>query len=248
MGETTERAPQEGSPGQPEPGPFRVLCPQCAADSDSPDILFTIRTFATAPHTDFVLAEIGCGACGTDFDVGLWPRPVLEEEGPLVEPPDAAGLRGRYLRMVEDYRRQWEAFYQEDPPAGEIDFSADFLEPREDRLTTLPVRALAAARGLRKAVAAHPGSLPVGFLRIGWYNCVMSLDEDRSGPLPYELCLSVNHGLAAPVILPQIELRFLSSIFFLPDEWAFLTCSPGSMTPVTFFRVGLSSPEEATEC
>ena len=48
---------------------------------------------------------------------------------------------------------------------------------------------LAAARGLRQALAQRPGAQPPGIVLLGSYRCIPSFDETPQAPAPYALHL-----------------------------------------------------------
>jgi hypothetical protein len=162
------------------------------------------------------------------------------------------------MKLVENYRQQWEAFYSlhvapEDRPA--VDFSAIDLDPSGERWVAVPAQVLAAARGMRKAVATRPGEeVPPGFLRVGQFNCLLSFDGTPSfnntrppdDPMPYALHLSVMNTLA-PGSLSAAEETFLLSLFYVPGERPFLRGQPGQTVPVIHYYLGADLPE-LNEC
>jgi hypothetical protein len=220
---------------------------------------------------------IHCNTCQQDFDVGLWPiEPERlmrhqSEWGELrtYETPDAMVLLNRYLRMIEVSRRKWEIAYKR-KAEGDIGrlgiyYPGAYVDPSASRLTAVPARCLAAARALRKVVAAHPGQDPVGRLQVGAFQCVLSLDEMPTAYAPYSLHLSVSDSslprtpsaqqtmLVSPLFFTPtegdlrtpttLETGLLAALFFIPAERPFLTSETGESLPVTHIRLGLQRPE-----
>jgi hypothetical protein len=111
-----------------------------------------------------------------------------------------------------------------------------------DRFLAPPMAALAAARGLRQAVAARPGAHPPAVALIGPYKGVLSFDETPQAPHPYALHLSVGNA-AAPGHLPIGELHWLVSLFFTPGEAPLLLAEPGQRVPVIHYYLPAYEPE-----
>ena len=202
--------------------PFKVVCPQCDADSDTQD--FELRTAAPAPHADFLLAEIRCESCGAVTDFAVWVpmmQEFLEKSGLSEHPhPQGVALLDRYLGLVAAYRQEWDEQYASctDPyelNRHEIDLSQTAVEVSDTRLSAIPARVLAAARGLRQAAAALPGETPVGRLTIGPFTCVVSFDESPNAAFPGEV--------------------------------PFLQAEPGQIKPVIHYYLGAHAPE-LNEC
>jgi hypothetical protein len=105
---------------------------------------------------------------------------------------------------------------------------------------------LAAARGLRQAVAERPGAQPPGRVRLGSYRCVLSFDETPRAPYPYALHLSVGNDVL-PGVLPPYELHWLISLYFTPGEVPLLLTRPGQTVPVVHFHLPAYTPE-LNEC
>lgn len=61
--------------------------------------------------------------------------------------------------------------------------------------------ALAACRGLRRAVATRPGVQPPAVLLLGHYRCIVSFDRTPERPYPYAFHVSVGNS-ALPGHLP----------------------------------------------
>jgi len=102
--------------------------------------------------------------------------------------------------------------------------------------------ALAAARGLRQAVAQRPGVQPPGVILLGSYRCVLSFDETPQAPYPYALHVSVGNDLLAGV-LPTYELHWLVSLFFTPGEVPLLLTQPGQTVPVVHYYLPAYTPD-----
>jgi hypothetical protein len=235
--------------------PFRVCCPQCGADSEAEDHVFGIGNLAHVPQSDFLLLEVRCETCGIQFDTGLWPytekmwesflRAVAEWAEQLTS--GAAAVMDRYLRLVEESRAEWERFYAKgydrEPGQHSLDVSGDSLVPSATRLTAVSPRALALARGLRQAGSAHPGRDPVGMLRLGPFNCALSVDETPEARFPYSLHLSVSHALQLGQPSPA-EAALLLALFYTPNERDAISRQPGEqLRYVTHYRLGCLSPD-----
>lgn len=266
---------------EPDRNAFHLFCPRCSADSDAEDKVFHYRNPAPVPDANFLLMEIYCDTCQQDFDVGLWPidperfAQKENEAGELrrYETPDAMVILNRYLGMIEVSRRKWEVVYKRKAKGDRghlgIYYPRAYVDPSETRLTAIPARCLAAARGLRKAVAAHPGQDPVGPLQVGAFRCVLSLEETQTPSAPCCLHLSVSDSslprtpaaqetmLVSPLLFAPTErdlrtptapeTEFLASLFYTPAERPFLTFEAGQSLPVTHIRLGHRTLEQR-EC
>jgi hypothetical protein len=244
----------DDAPGD-EAVPFDLRCEGCGADINAPDKLFEVRNHAFVPHADYMLTEIHCLSCGTRNDAAAWiidrreARKALETvRGPLDMTPASMALLDRYLRMVEGYRQQWESFYRlgAEDDWREVDFSGIDPDLSGRRGVVIPARALAAARGCRKAAAAHPDEGPPGALRVTWFNCVLSLDEMPEARQPYALHLSVHNTLTSGA-LSEVQQSFLLSLVFTPGEVPFVWTEPGESDPLTHFYLG-SDSTDLNEC
>lgn len=236
---------------------FDLICSGCGADVNAPDKEFWMGNLAFPPHADYALSEVRCLTCDMRVDLCLWI--VSKEEwlkdlaaegaSPEVLAPDAVAVLDRYLKLVENYRRQWETFYGLDWERGlpEIDFSSLDLDFSGERWPSMRAEVLAAARGMRKAVATRPGEGDApGMLRVGQFQCILSFDEISDDPMPYALHLSVMNRLT-PGMLSAAEEAFLLSLFYVPGERPFLRAQPGQTVPVTHYYLGADSPE-LNEC
>jgi len=179
-----------------------------------------------------------------------WLKDLAAEGGASeVLAPDAVAVLDRYLKLVENYRRQWETFYGLDweKELPEIDFSSLDLDFSGERWPSMRAEVLAAARGMRKAVATRPGEEdPPGLLRVGQFQCILSFDGTPDDPMPYALHLSVMNRLT-PGMLSTAEEAFLLSLFYVPGERPFLRAQPGETVPVTHYYLGADS-SELNEC
>ena len=126
-----------------------------------------------------------------------------------------------------------------------MDPSEKYVAPATTRLTAVMAQILASARGLRKAVSAHPGQRSVAMLRIGPFKCALTLEGSPCALLPWSLHLSVSNSLALGR-LANLEEVFLVSLFFSPDERPSLTREEGHAWPETHFRLGCVSPDVTT--
>jgi hypothetical protein len=268
---------------QPAPKPFRVFCPRCSADSDAEGKVFAVGSPVLAPHANFLLMELHCNTCQKEFDIGLWPidperfAQKENEAGELggYETPDTMVILNRYLRMIEVSRRKWEIAYRRkaEGAAGRLGmhYPRAYVDPSETRLTAIPARCLAVARGLRKVVAAHPGQDPVGLLQVGAFQCLLSLEETPNASAPYCLHLSVSDSsleripaaqeawlqerglVVSPLFFAPtegdlrtptpMETGLLACLFFTPAERPFLTSEAGQSLPVAHIRLGLQTPD-----
>lgn len=212
--------------GETEPAaaaPFHFICPGCGADIDAPDRYFTLGPMALLPHAHHVLISVRCLTCETDHDLVGWTidqQCFMSEIGPEAFPtgdPQAAALMERYEQFVRRHRREMDAQYELPEGWAEIDLSGIDVDIQADRFFARPMAALAAARGLRQAVAERLGAQPPGVLLLGSYRCLLSFDETPESPYPYALHLSVGNA-ELPGHLPSYEIHWLVSLFFTPGE------------------------------
>ena len=234
--------------------PFRVFCPSCGADSDADGQDFTFDNPTFIPYSDFMLSEIGCLTCKEKFDICFWPvdhesfsRSLPSDGEPLdATDPQILATLNRYERLIEASRQEWEGYYERgwDKEVGQhgMDLSQEHVVPETTRLTAANARVLAACRGLRKAVSAHPGQAPVAILQLGPFNCALSLEVAPSPPFAYTLHLSVSHSLLLGT-LNDPETAFLVSRFFSPEERSSLLREEGQNAPVTHFRLPCTSSD-----
>lgn len=238
--------------------PFRVFCPQCGADSDAEDHVFGIGNLVHVPQSDFLLVQVRCETCGIQFDTALWPyteemwEAFLDAVAEAAEQltSGAAAVMDRYLRLVQESRADWERFYargyDREPGQHSLEVSGASLVPSPTRLTAVSPRALALARGLRQAGAGHPGRDPVGMLRLGPFNCALSVDETPDARFPYSLHLSVSHALQLGQPSPA-EAALLLALFYTPGERDAVSRQPGEhLRYVTHYRLGCLSPDVST--
>ncbi len=225
------------------PDSLYLVCPRCGVDSDTED--FEIFNPAFVPHADYVLIEGKCLTCGMTADLALWlinKQEFLEGQSADYLTADSVSILDRYLTMVEESRREWENVYDREPALHEKDLSQEHIELSSTRFRAISAQLLAAARGLRKVVFDHPGCPPIGILRLGHFNCALSLDETPSAVWPYALHLSVGN-ICAPGKFSGIEQAFLASLFFTPGEVGSLRAEPGQTQPLIHFYSGADSLE-----
>jgi len=115
-------------------------------------------------------------------------------------------------------------------------------EDAMDRFFAPPLIMLAAARGLRQAVADRPGAQPPGIVLLGQYKCVLSFDETPQASYPYALHLSVGNTVV-PGHLPSYALHWLVSLFFTPGEVPLLLAQPGQTVPVVHYYLPAYEPD-----
>lgn len=242
--------------------PFRLCCDGCAADIDAPDKEFALRAFVLVADADYALREVHCMSCGATTDAAVWliskDDLVAESGGDLEQAytPGSVALIDRYLKLVEQARQGWEQIYGHDDELPECDLSEVlFAEPSERQAVAFPARVLAAARGLRLAVETHPLEDPPGMLRIGQFNCLLSIEdpsrraldaaiaseedmagrpEREPGRRPWCLHLSVNNA-RDPGSFSKAEQLCLLSLFFTPTEVRLVRGMPGVRLPVIHF-------------
>jgi hypothetical protein len=82
----------------------------------------------------------------------------------------------RYEDLVQKCRRELDGQYEQAEGWPEVDLSAVEVEILTDRFFARPMAVLAAARGLRHAVARRPGAQPPGIVLLGSYRCILSFD------------------------------------------------------------------------
>lgn len=237
--------------GETEPAataPFHFACPGCGADIDAPDRSFTLGPPALVPHAHHILLSVRCLTCETDHDLAIWtidqPR-FISEVGPEAfqgNDPQVTVLLARYEDLVKEHRREVDAQYEEGQGGPEVDCSTVEIAIRTDRFFARPMAVLAAARGLRQAVAHRPGAPPPGVVLLGAYRCILSFDETPQAPYPYALHLSVGNGVI-PGHLPNADLYWLLSLFFTPGEVPFLLAEPGRTVPVIHYYLPAYTPE-----
>jgi hypothetical protein len=228
--------------------PFHFACTGCGTDIDAPDRYFTLGSMVLVPHAHHVLIPVRCLTCETDHDLVAWMidrQRFISEAGPEAFPPgdpEAAALAERYEHLVRTYRRELDAQHEELEGSPEVDLSGVDVEIQADRFFARPMAALAAARGLRQAVALRPGAQPPGVIRFGSYRCVLSFDETPQAPYRYALHLSVGNDVL-PGVLPSSELHWLVSLFFTPGEVPLLRTQPGQTMPVVHFYLPAYTPD-----
>lgn len=251
-------------PGPPQPldlsHGFAFVCPGCGADADTEESSFLVACVASVPHSEFMVLELHCETCGLVSDLCAWPllRNLVSKgdaptgEDVTSETPGTSALLDRYSRLVEESRREWEALYAREcyrePGLHSIDLTTDHVVPTTRRLTAIAARVLAAARGCRKAVAAHPGLDPTGLLKVGSFRCTLSLDETPGALHPYALHLSVS-GISRLGTLSPLEQGFLISLFYTEEERSLLWTKEGeTFRPVTHFFVSCPSWDDVGIC
>lgn len=231
-----------------EPFPARFICPFCGADSDAADKVFEISAPAFIPHADYALVESLCCTCGVRTYFGVFPvrgrdHPTAPDDASVGMLAEDRALLERYLTGVEAYRHEWQGAYEYSEEQHVVDLAGDDVQLFDpSRFVTVPARVLAAARGLRHAVAAHPGSPPAGLLAAGQFTFALSLDATPQGPMQYALHLSVMNTLA-PGMLSLVEQEFVLSLFFTPGERPLLCAEHGHVQPVTHFYLAADTPE-----
>ncbi len=251
-------------PGPPQPldlsHGFAFVCPGCGADADTEESSFLVACVAFVPHSEFMLLELHCETCGLVSDLCAWPLPrdrISKRDAPTGEDvasdtPETLALLDRYYRLVEESRLEWEALYAREcyrePGLHGVDLTKDHVALTTRRLTAIAARVLAAARGCRKAVAAHPGLDPTGLLKVGAFRCTLSLDETPEALHPDALHLCVSGGLGLGTLSP-LEQGFLVSLFYTEEERPLIWSKEGETSrPVTHFFVGCPSRDDMSIC
>lgn len=251
--------------------PFRTYCPRCRVDSGADDTVFFVRDPIHAPDSDFLLLAVRCDACQLDFDLAIWPAdPDRTSGGTLAEEetPDTMRTLERYCHMVQVACRRWGRIYQQQRQGEQghwgIFYPRAYVDPSATGRTAIPARCLAAARALRKTVAIHPGEGPFGRLQIGPFHCTLGLDEGDPGVVPYllHLCAVDSSMPRTPAAQEEMylspvaftptarmlrtpnpfEVRFLSSLFFLPPELSCLSQHEYPGEPGVHVVLPLQSP------
>ncbi len=230
---------------------FAFVCPGCGADADAEESGFQVACAAFLPHSAFLLLELHCETCDLVSDLCAWPFRHTGEDA-ASDTPETVALLDRYSRLVEKSRLEWEALYARecfrDPGLHGIDLTKHPVVPTTRRMTAIAARVLAAARGCRKAVAAHPGLDPTGLLKVGAFRCTLSLDETPEALHPYTLHLSVSGSLGLGTLSP-LELGILVSLFYTAEERPRIWSKEGGISrPVTHFFVGCPSREGVAIC
>ena len=225
-----------------------MTCTGCGADIDAPDRYFTLGPMALVPHANLALIAVRCLTCETDHELVIWTvdqQRFISEAGPgafQMNDPQVIALMERYENLAQTYRRELDEQYEQAEGWPEVDLSAVAVEILTDRFFARPMAVLAAARGLRHAVAQRPGVQPPGVVLLGSYRCILSFDATPQAPYPYALHLSVGNGVS-PGHLPNPELHWLLSLFFTPGEVPFLLAEPGRTVPVIHYYLPAYSPE-----
>lgn len=241
-------APKDQQAEETTHAPFRLSCTGCGADIDAPDRYFTLGPVALVPHANHALLSIRCLTCETDHELALWTidqQRFISELGPEAFQPDdlrVVELLERYEQLIRQHRRDVDAQYEQQEGWPALDLSGLDVEIQTDRFFTPPMLALAAARGLRHAVAARPGAPPPGIALLGQYKCVLSFDETPQASYPYALHLSIGNAVA-PGRLPTCELHWLVSLFFTPGEVPLLLPQPGQTVPVIHYYLPAYEPD-----
>jgi hypothetical protein len=220
--------------------PFHFACTGCGADIDAPDRYFTLGPMALVPHANHALISVRCLTCETDHVLVMWTgdqQRFISEAGPEAfqgNDREVTALIEGYEDLVQTYRRELDEQYEQEESQPEVDCSAVAVEIQTDRFFAQPIAVLAAARGLRQAVAQRPGAQPPGVVLLGAYRCILSFDEMPGAPTPYALHLSVGNGVI-PGHLPNLDLHWLLSLFFTPGEVPFLLAERGQTVPVMHY-------------
>ena len=229
--------------------PFALICTEWGVDIDAPDQEFFLGSPALAPHANHVLVSVRCLTCEADHDVALWTvdqRRFISEAGSgMVEAAadaDVLALVERYHALVAACRREADTQSESAEGPVELDLSTMDVTIETDRFAALPMAALAAARGLRLAVAARPGVRPPAALLLGPYRCIGSFDRTPERPYPYALHVSVGND-ALPGTLPKLELHWLLSLFVIPGEMPFVEAEPGQTVQVIHYYLPAYSAE-----
>lgn len=228
--------------------PFHLRCTGCGADIDSPDRYFTLGPMALVHQANHALISVRCLTCETHHDLAIWTvdqQRFISEAGPEAFPPQdphVLELVNRYDQLIQQHRCDIEAQFGQQEGWPALDLSNLEVEIQTDRFFAPPMAALAAARGLRQAVAARPGAQPPGIVLLGQYKCVLSFDETPQTPYPYALHLRVGNAVA-PGCLPTCEIHWLVSLFFTPGEVPLLLAQPGQTVPVIHYYLPAYEPE-----
>ncbi len=230
---------------------FAFICPGCGADADAEESSFFVACATFLPHSAFLLLELHCETCGLVSDLCAWPFLHTGEEV-ASDTPETVALLDRYSCLVEKSRLEWDALYAREgyrePGLHSIDLTKDPVVPTTTRMTAIAARVLAAGRGCRKAVAAHPGLDPTGLLKVGAFRCTLTLDETPGAFQPYALHLSASGSLGLGTLSP-LEQAFLVSLFYTEEERARIWSKEGEISrPVTHFFVGCPSREGVGVC
>lgn len=228
--------------------PFQLNCSGCGADVNAPDRPFTLGPIALVSHANHALILLRCQTCETDHELALWTidqHRFISELGPEAfqpEDPQAVDLVERYEHRIQQCRREVESQYGQQEHWPVLNLSGFDVEIQTDRFFFPPMAVLAAARGLRQAVAARPGAPPPGIALLGSYKCVLSFDETPRAPYPYALHLSVGNAVL-PGQLPAYQLHWFVSLFFTPCEVPLLLAQPGQTVPVIHYYLPAYEPE-----
>jgi hypothetical protein len=238
--EVPHEAPGAGLP------PFQVICPTCGRHSDAEETEFFLVVAVPGPRSEWLLAGITCGACGTRVDRALWPVETEPLETAVRDlealDPEMIALRARYNRAVADYRWQWERLARARGAgpfwhAG-INLSELAVVPSLAPKMVVDMRILAAAQACREVALQCPGQDPVGLLLVGSYRCALSLDAPPDARHRGVLHLSVSHALGLGR-LQRIEEAFLAGLYFTAIERPFLSEESGHLVPCTHIRYPL---------
>jgi hypothetical protein len=160
----------------------------------------------------------------------------------LGHPSDAAALVERYHALVAAFRHKADDQYEIPGGPVELDQSTVNVTIEPDRFAALTMAVLAAARGLRHAVAARLGMEPPAALLLGPYRCIVSFDQTPGRRYPYALHVSIGNA-ALPGHLPARDLEWLLSLFFIPAEMPFLEAEPGQTVPVIHYYLAAYSTD-----
>lgn len=234
----------------PPASPFRLLCPQCGADADDPNLVFGLHASVPLPDSHFLLLDVTCHPCGSQSDMALWVAAPPEEAigHPLLqgepESPEQHALLRRFAALADDFRRQtdhaiaeWLAhdavldFPEIDLPDVDL---GPVLDVAETRWVAVPARVVAAARGVRASVEAHhdPAAPPVK-LRLHDLLALLGLEENASGE--DRLHLSVSHQVLGPLLCSPVECMFLVCLFTAPSELPTLSHGRGESGQVRHY-------------
>jgi hypothetical protein len=216
----------------------KFVCPRCRAASSRPEDVFVVHAGAVVPRSDYVLFATECRTCGLFRDAAIWCGAPEMELGEEADDAGGVALLGRYQTLVEQHRQ---ALLRVEPttlgPACHVDHSAEPIQVVKVPLVAIGAGLLAAARGLRRGVAARPGVGNLALLCAGHLNATLSLNATPDRPLPYAFHVGMSNrhesglptegemeGGAAPSLRSRRTGRRHLHIYLATDLQGVLAC------------------------